>query len=109
MQSVLCPVVGRLSDVVDRKYLACAQLTIAFVGSVVSAKAESMNELIGGGILVGVGLASLGIIVSIPSEVLPLKYRAIANGANFLGGAFGGLYGFTFLFFQTKVSVADRL
>lgn len=91
MQSVLCPVIGRLSDVVDRKYLCTIQLTIAFVGSCVCAKAQNMNTLIGGGILVGVGLASLGIIVAIPAEVLPLKYRAIANGANFLGGAFGGL------------------
>ena len=91
MQSVLCPIVGRLSDVVDRKYLASVLVTIAFVGSIVSAKASSMNGLIGGGILIGVGLSSLGIIVSIPAEVLPLKYRAVANGANFLGGAFGGL------------------
>ncbi|OAG36053.1 hypothetical protein AYO21_09771 [Fonsecaea monophora] len=93
VQSVLCPIIGRLSDVVDRKYLACIQLSVAFVGSVVSATAHSMNTLIGGGILIGVGLSSLGIIVAIPAEVLPLKYRAIANGANFLGGAFGGLVG----------------
>lgn len=52
-----------------------------------------MNTVIGGGILIGVGLSSLGIIVAIPAEVLPLKFRAIANGANFLGGAFGGLIG----------------
>ncbi|OCT48002.1 hypothetical protein CLCR_04088 [Cladophialophora carrionii] len=93
VQSVLCPIVGRLSDVIDRKYIASFQLTVAFVGSIVSARAESMNTLIGGGILIGVGLSSLGIIVAIPAEVLPLKYRAIANGANFLGGAFGGLVG----------------
>lgn len=30
---------------------------------------------------------------SIPSEVLPLKYRALANGFAFLGGAVGGLVG----------------
>ena len=83
--------VGRLSDVVDRKYLASSLITIAFAGCIVTAKAPSMNTVIGGGILIGVGLSSLGIIVAIPAEVLPLKYRAIANGANFLGGAFGGL------------------
>jgi MFS family permease len=92
VQSVMCPIIGRLSDVADRKYVASFQLTVAFVGSIVSARAQSMNTLIGGGILIGVGLSSLGIIVAIPAEVLPLKYRAIANGANFLGGAFGGLY-----------------
>lgn len=91
VQSVLCPIVGRLSDVIDRKYLSSFCFSVAFIGAVVSAKAESMNTLIGGGILIGVGLSCLGIIVAIPAEVLPLKFRAIANGANFLGGAFGGL------------------
>ena len=91
MQAVLCPIVGRLSDVIDRKYVATIQLAIAFAGSCVSAKASGINQLIGGGILIGVGLSSLGIIVAIPAEVLPLKYRAVANGANFLGGALGGV------------------
>ncbi|KAF2103044.1 MFS general substrate transporter [Rhizodiscina lignyota] len=93
MQSVLCPIIGRLSDVVDRKYLSAVQLFIGFIGSIVAAKAPTMNVLIGGSILIGVGLSCLGIIVAIPSEVLPLKYRAIANGSNFLGGAFGGFIG----------------
>ena len=91
MQAVLCPILGRLSDVVDRKYLTASMICIAFIGSCISAKASSISMLIGGGILRGVGLATNGIIVAIPAEVLPLKYRAIANGANFLGGAFGGL------------------
>jgi MFS family permease len=34
-----------------------------------------------------------GIVQSIPSEVLPLKFRALANGFSFLGGAVGGLVG----------------
>lgn len=42
MQSVLSPIVGRLSDVLDRKYLAAIPPLIAFIGAVVSAKATSM-------------------------------------------------------------------
>jgi len=91
MQSVLSPIVGRLSDVLDRKYLAIVPTVISFVGAVVSAKAKSMSVLIGGGILVGCTLSTISIVQAIPSEVLPLKYRAIANGFAFLGGAFGGL------------------
>lgn len=79
------------SSKIDRKYVASIQLTIAFAGSCISARSSGINELIGGGILIGFGLSSLGIIVAIPAEVLPLKYRAIANGANFLGGALGGV------------------
>ena len=91
MQSVLSPLVGRLSDVLDRKYMASIPPLIAFVGSIICAKATSMNMLIGGGILVGFTLATISIVQSIPSEILPLKYRALANGFAFLGGALGGL------------------
>ena len=93
MQSVLSPIVGRLSDVLDRKWLAISQLVIAFAGSCVSARAESMNVLIGGGILIGFGLSTLAIFLTIPSEILPLKYRAVSAGSAFLGGAIGGLIG----------------
>ncbi|OAA59098.1 Major facilitator superfamily domain, general substrate transporter [Niveomyces insectorum RCEF 264] len=93
MQSVLSPIVGRLSDVLDRKYLASVPPLIAFVGAVISAKATSMAMLIGGGVLIGTTLSTIAIVQSIPSEVLPLKYRALANGFAYLAGAIGGTVG----------------
>lgn len=93
MQSVLSPIVGRLSDVLDRKYLAAIPPLIAFIGAIISAKATSMAMLIGGGILIGTTLSTIAIVQAIPSEVLPMKYRALANGFAFLGGAVGGLIG----------------
>ncbi|KAJ6500581.1 MFS general substrate transporter [Mycena sanguinolenta] len=93
MQSVLSPVIGRLSDVLDRKYLAGVPPIIAFIGSVVSAKAESMAVLIGGGVLIGTTLSTISIVQAIPSEILPLKYRALSNGFAFIAGSFGGLVG----------------
>ncbi|OTA52457.1 MFS general substrate transporter [Hypoxylon sp. EC38] len=93
MQSVLSPIVGRLSDVLDRKFLATVPPLIAFVGAVISAKATSMSMLIGGGILIGTTLATISIVQAIPAEILPLKYRALANGFAFVGGAVGGLIG----------------
>lgn len=91
MQSVLSPIVGRLSDVLDRKYLAAVPPIIAFVGAVISAKATSMTMLIVGGILIGTTLSTVSIVQAIPSEILPLKFRALANGFAFIAGAFGGL------------------
>lgn len=91
MQSVLSPIVGRLSDVLDRKYLASVPPIIAFVGAVISAKATSMTMLIIGGILIGTTLATVSIVQSIPSEILPLKFRALASGFAFIAGALGGL------------------
>lgn len=91
MQSVLSPIIGRLSDEVDRKWLSTLPPTVAFIGAVISAKATSMPMLIGGGILIGTTLSTIAIVQAIPSEVLPLKYRALANGFAFLGGAVGAL------------------
>lgn len=65
---------------------------IAFAGSVMSAKANDMNTLIAGGVLYGVTLATIGVVGTIPAEILPLKYRTVASGISFLGGASGGLY-----------------
>ncbi|KAJ4370022.1 hypothetical protein N0V83_005786 [Neocucurbitaria cava] len=93
MQSVLSPLTGRLSDVLDRKLFATIPPLIACVGSIICAKATSMSMLIGGGILIGVTLASISIVQSIPSEILPLKYRAVANGCSGAAGTIGGLVG----------------
>lgn len=93
MQSVLSPIVGRLSDVLDRKLMAAIPPLIAFAGAVISAKATDMTMLIVGGILIGATLPTIAIVQAIPSEVLPLKYRALANGFAFVGGAVGGLVG----------------
>jgi MFS family permease len=91
MQSVLSPIIGRLSDILDRKWTVSIPFLFSFVGACVSAKAKDMNTLIGGGILIGVGLSTLAILLAIPSEILPLKYRTISGGSAFLGGAIGGL------------------
>jgi MFS family permease len=91
MQSVLSPLVGRLSDVLDRKMFASIPPLIACVGSIICAKATSMSMLIGGGILIGTTLATISIVQSIPSEVLPMKYRALANGFAGAAGTMGGL------------------
>jgi predicted MFS family arabinose efflux permease len=91
MQAVLSPIVGRLSDVIDRRYLVSVPPLIAFAGAVISARAESMSILIAGGILIGFTLSTVAIIEAVPAEVLPLKYRALASGLGFIGGATGGL------------------
>ncbi len=108
MQSVLSPIVGRLSDVLDRKYLASVPPLIAFAGAVLSARATSMNQLIGGGILIGTTLSTIAIVQAIPSEILPLKYRALANGFAFVGGSIGGLSVPLFHYLVRKRQPANR-
>lgn len=66
---------------------------IAFVGAVISATAGSMSTIIFGGVLIGVTLSTISIVQAIPSEILPLKYRAVANSAGFVGSGIGGIVG----------------
>ncbi|KIW17942.1 hypothetical protein PV08_05137 [Exophiala spinifera] len=91
IQAVLNPIIGRLSDVLDRKMLVTLTPIVAFAGSVMSARAHDMNLLIAGGVLYGVTLATIGVVGTIPAEILPLKYRTLASGIGFVGGASGGL------------------
>jgi MFS family permease len=93
MQAVLSPIVGRLSDVIDRKHLATVPPLIAFAGAVISARAKDITMLIVGGVLIGTTLSTVSIVQAISPEVLPLKYRALANGFGFIGGALGGILG----------------
>ncbi len=64
---------------------------IAFAGAVISARATDMNWLIGGGILIGTTLSTISIVQAIPSEILPLKYRPLAQGFAGMGGTVGGM------------------
>lgn len=91
MQAALAPSVGRLSDVIGRKNLVVGLPLISFAGACICAKSSGINELIGGSILTGFSLATLAIVLAIPSEILPLKYRTISGGSAFLGGAIGGM------------------
>ena len=91
MQCALAPIVGRLSDVFDRKWVLSVPYIFSFVGACISAKASDINTLIGGGILIGICLSTLSLLLAIPSEVLPMKYRPISGGIAFFGGALGGL------------------
>lgn len=97
MQAALNPIFARLSDVLDRKLLVVVPPLFAAAGSFIGAKAVDMVMLIAGNILIGITLATLGVAATIPAEILPLKFRSVANGIGFLGGTFGGLFVVSFL------------
>ena len=86
---MLSPVVGRLSDLLDRRYMVAAPPLVAAMGAIVSAQASSMSMLIGGGVLIGVTLPSAAVVHAIQAEVLPLKYRTVGSSVAFVGSAFG--------------------
>ena len=91
MQSILSPLIGRLSDILDRKWMVTIPPLFALVGAIISARAETMSTLVGGGILIGVTLPTMPILNAIQAEILPMRYRAIASTVNFFGASIGGL------------------
>lgn len=50
-----------------------------------------MGMLIGGSLLIGTTLATIGIVQAITAEILPLKFRALASLFAFTGGISGGM------------------
>ncbi len=84
MQSALSPIVGRLSDVLDRRGLVTAAPLVACAGAVVSATARSMPVLVGGGVLIGAVLATVPVVHAITAEILPREFSHLSLVREFL-------------------------
>ena len=65
---------------------------VGLAGPILSAKTSSVSVLVVGSFLTGVVLTTASILYSIPSEILPRKYRPVANVCSFVGAAIGGLF-----------------
>ncbi|KAJ9118374.1 hypothetical protein QFC24_006203 [Naganishia onofrii] len=85
--AVLSPVFSRGSDLFGRKYFVVGACVCGFVGGLVIGRATSMNMAIAGAAITGISYGAQPLAFAIPSEVMPRKYRIIANlGANVAGG-----------------------
>ncbi|KAG4279581.1 hypothetical protein FPRO04_13585 [Fusarium proliferatum] len=93
MQSAISPFFGRISDEFGRKPLSVGAPALAFIGSVIAAKASSMSMVISGAVLLGPALATISVVQSIAAEIMPMKWRVVSNALAFAGGAFGGIVG----------------
>ena len=78
---VLLLVVGRISDVVGRRYFMIGGQALAIVGSIICAKATSINMVIGGTVLTGIAGAGQQLYPLLVQELVPNKHRGLAQGA----------------------------
>lgn len=79
---------GKFSLIFGRKYTMLAAIFLFEVGSLVCALANSMNMLIGGRVLAGVGGGGVQVLVfMILTEIVSIERRGIAQGC--VGAAFG--------------------
>ena len=81
VSGVLLLVVGRLSDIIGRRYFFIGGQAFAVVGSIICAKSNNVNTLIGGTVLTAVAGAGQQLYPLLTQELVPNKYRGLSQGA----------------------------
>jgi MFS family permease len=75
-QAVLGPIISLVSDTFQaRKSILVYGCTISVIGCAIAPGAKSISRLIVAQVLIGVGFSSQALAYSIPSEILPRKWR----------------------------------
>ncbi|KAH8664663.1 major facilitator superfamily domain-containing protein [Xylariales sp. PMI_506] len=94
---VLGPIVSHAADYWSRKWFLVILTMFGAVGSVVVARATSMNMLIAGFTIIGLAFGAQPLLHTVTSEVLPRRWRAWGQAfdmaSNCLGTIFGLLIG----------------
>ncbi|KAH8886238.1 putative siderophore iron transporter [Thozetella sp. PMI_491] len=80
VQGVLGPIISTASDTFQaRKLLLVGSCAISFIGACIAPGSTSIYRLIGANILISVGFASVPLAYAVPSEILPRKWRPMAQ------------------------------
>lgn len=82
---VLLLVVGRLSDIVGRRYFMIGGQLIGIIGSIVCARANSINMVIGGTVLSACAGSVQTLYPLLIQELVPNKYRSWGLAAIAMG------------------------
>lgn len=78
--AILVSVGGRLSDIFGRrKFMLCGAI-ISFLGTIVGATGQSVGQMIGAGVMFGVGSGFQEMGFACIMEFIPNKYRLTALG-----------------------------
>ncbi|KEF60632.1 uncharacterized protein A1O9_02193 [Exophiala aquamarina CBS 119918] len=77
--AVLSPPISEAADLWGRKWFLVTLTALGVVGCVITGAASSMAMALGGQVLSGIACSSQPLVHAIPSEVIPRRYRAIAQ------------------------------
>ena len=76
VQAVICPLLCSVSDVFQaRKHILIGCCVISFVGAAIAPDAHNIYRVIGAQIMIGFGFAAIPLVLSVPSEILPRRWR----------------------------------
>ncbi|KAB5576271.1 putative siderophore iron transporter [Coniochaeta sp. 2T2.1] len=82
VQAVLGPIVASASDTFQaRKPLLIGLTVISFIGCAIAPGSKSIYRLIAAQALIGVGYSSTPLAYSVPAEMIPRKWRPLAQSA----------------------------
>lgn len=94
MQAVLGPVISSASDAFQaRKIILVASCIISFIGSAIAPGSGSIFRLIAAQTLIGVGFAAVPLAYVVPSEILPRRWRPIAQASINVFASLGAILG----------------
>lgn len=76
VQAVAGPIISSASDIFQaRKLFLVGSCILAFIGAAIAPGSSSIYRLIGANILIGFGFATVPLAYSVPSEILPRRWR----------------------------------
>jgi len=95
---VTIPILGRVSDIVGRKPVFAGALVVFVIGSVLTARADSLPTLIAGRVVQGFGGGALvPVTMALVGDLFPARRRAaivgLVGAIDTLGWVLGPLYG----------------
>lgn len=73
----------RLSDIFGRRYFFIGGTLLGVIGSAICSRAQSIPTLIGGQTLIGLSASTGYSYVFVIGELVPMRYRFLANAAIF--------------------------
>lgn len=93
--------VGRLSDIFGRRYFFIASAVLATIGCIVASRAQTVKQLIGANVLIGLAAAAQSSFNYVVSELVPVKHRFYALFLIYFAGipimAFGPIWARLFI------------
>ncbi|KFY91333.1 hypothetical protein V500_04719 [Pseudogymnoascus sp. VKM F-4518 (FW-2643)] len=89
--TVLSPPVSQAADYWGRRWFLILLTLCGAVGSIIVARADTMNMAIAGQCVAGISYGAQPLLHAVTSEVLPRKYRPYAQAADNVAASLGGL------------------
>jgi MFS family permease len=90
---VLGPIVSQAADYWGRKWFLVILTLFGGVGSVIVARASTMNMAIGGFCVIGIAFGAQPLLHTVTSEVLPRRWRAYGQAADMVSNGLGSITG----------------